>query len=1103
MRKILLITLMMIFLSSSAYSLLDSAIVYTPLDIDFTDDSGNAMDGTAYGNTYIHATNLLGGGSAYFDGVNDGVDWTANDFEPSVGAVSVWVKSTINYGMIYSRERMKIGFGAIEGCHSGTQANNGEVMSVLYDGGGWRCTAYASTINDDAWHHIVYSWDGTTNFLYIDNVLRDTVASSNPAFLSGVPRLGLLTGDTEDYTGYIDEFGIWDVNLTAGNVSSLWNGGSGYNPYTSADNPPTITMDVPTNGNHLNDTPDIRFAITIGNENATQPTNCSIYVEAVLRITHNNKFNGSQVDYNYTSLAEGNRTWYSTCTDTAGTTTSANYTLIVDRTAPFITTNTIQTDNSTVFDKRLTNFTITDNLTDLYLYSFIMQINSTGGVNKHTNTSTNLSATSYAFNTPIDISGWSTGNYILYLRSGDDFANLNTNTSTYQFNVKANSDPNITSTTPATQYFNTYVGSNINFITAATDADGEPINYTYYFNNSLNNTGASYTFVVPNVTGEYNITVFATDNNSFNDSYIWTLNISAAPPYMLVDLKSLWDDTALDTFDIYLTNPIAYFNDSGLGTITTNLTTSSNTWHNITFVKPGYFNVTYLVNPSINASVTGYVYQNIINFTCFDIINNSINCTNPYYVDNGTQNITVSAPGYYDLVTEQTLTGLQNTTINLSGFYTTLLNITAVKYGGGAINNFTINTTGISNYYNVSTSTLTGLVQVGLINGTYTILIDAEGYAVDEINITIENISQAYEFTLFTTNSISFTFKDEVTKNLIDFETIHIELISDLFASNYSTSNGTLYVDLLSPTLYSMRYWGTSYNQKFYYFDLQNRSHTNLTLYLSNSTTSENITVTIYDEVNNLLEDAYVKVLRYDIVSNSYLQQEIIKTNFEGIAKFRGYIGTEYYKFIVEYPYGSVKKETSPSYLYSNTLSIQIETGEGIAETFYNRNDVTYSLTFNSNTNNFRYTFTDVNNIISQGCLKIYELSGLEYISYSSTCISGATGTILINVSNATGASYNAKAYVYWGSDEDFLYNLLHSFPEAFEDNKALRLFLVSFLVIAFSFIAIWSLPLALFLAPLPLTITSIINLINFKLEYAIGLQIIGILLAVMIYKRS
>jgi len=376
-------------------------------------------------------------------------------------------------------------------------------------------------------------------------------------------------------------------------------------------------------------------------------------------------------------------------------------------------------------------------------------------------------------------------------------------------------------------------------------------------------------------------------------------------------------------------------------------------------------------------------------------------------------------------------------------------------------------------------------------------------FAESQINLTTNVSTQNYNFIVYTTNSINFTFKDEETNIIINYTTVNYELIGDYFAQNYSTMTGYSYIDLITPDAYTIRYQATGYQQRLYYFQLINRTTNKLTLYLLNSSSIDSqVTIKIVDQSDNPLEDYFVKVLKYNIDTNSYETIEILQTNFEGETTSNIVLNTEFYQFIIENSLHEVVKITSPTYITKTSLTIPVQLGEEVAVNFHNEQDVTDDLTFNNDTNNFRYTFTDSNNIMTQACLYVYKTSVTGDIIQNYTCISSSSGTILIGITPLNFTTYRADAYIYFETQESFRGSYFQSYTgtNSFGD---MGLLLVFILIITFAMIGIWSPVVALVLIPMPLFLGKFIGAIDMGIGVIISLQVVFIILAYVVGNKG
>ena len=490
-----------------------------------------------------------------------------------------------------------------------------------------------------------------------------------------------------------------------------------------------------------------------------------------------------------------------------------------------------------------------------------------------------------------------------------------------------------------------------------------------------------------------------------------------------------------------------------------------------------------IINFSITNNVTG---DQVSDWTLFNGSTILLNTTL------GSEIVTNLVEGEYNDITlksnsgvflDKTLSGfnisaLDNKTINFS-ILTANLNITVYDHNNNPVNNFTASITNLNNTHSLSSNTTNGEIIFDVIDlDIYEVVIDAEELSLfnNSANITINGLTKI-NFTLYTTNSIKFYFKYENNESLIT-ENVAVEIIGNINSYNYTTSNSSLYVDLLSPDDYIVRSNALGFLENFYYFELNNRSYNEINIYLISNSTGQEVTCVVYDEVNNLVEDVYIKVLKYYSNSNHYKVVSYGKTNFEGEARINIEKGEEYYKFMLYYPLSILKEETNPTYIYpdTETLNFQINLGEVIANNYFNTFNSVYSLTFNNNTNNFRLVFSDTNGLSSQYCLYVYKLYSSSETLINYNCLESSAGTILINITPTNGSTYLSKAFVYYGSNKNFLDSLTAYFP--IENNNPLWLFLVIILTMVFALSSVWNIKAALFLTPIPLFLTSIIGMI-------------------------
>lgn len=215
----------------------------------FDESSGNAADSvgtntlTNVGTTAFAAALINNGGdfgsansTKYFD--------KATDFGVDGGNVSMnfWFKMQTEIGSgVYSLYYLDM-----------TPSNTRYRVEYDYNGGTRRITwyratpgnggtdknvSYTVTLGTANWHMITYTYDGTTLLGYVDGVQQATIAASGSGSigLSDIFTVGAYTGGGGYTSGYVDEGGVWSRALTGAEITSLYNGGAGFQyPFVAA-----------------------------------------------------------------------------------------------------------------------------------------------------------------------------------------------------------------------------------------------------------------------------------------------------------------------------------------------------------------------------------------------------------------------------------------------------------------------------------------------------------------------------------------------------------------------------------------------------------------------------------------------------------------------------------------------------------------------------------------------------------------------------------------------------------------------------------------------------------------------------------------------------
>ena len=244
----------------------DFLAVYHMENINAVDSTSFSRDAVAVGDTPVVTSGLIGsavqildnGGSDYLD-LQDDLTELDGLTEMSVAA---WVNVTddTNDDVIFARG----GSGDAELIWDnigGTTHNDTWTFNVGSTGGGNRVDAAPTGISvGDTWQQVVGTLSGSTRYIYVDGLLRNTTAGGSTPLRSntGGTFIGYWAGSTAfDYDGLIDEYRISRTERSASwiaaehnnmsdttNFYSVVSGGSGSAARIFADANTTVAGDV-------------------------------------------------------------------------------------------------------------------------------------------------------------------------------------------------------------------------------------------------------------------------------------------------------------------------------------------------------------------------------------------------------------------------------------------------------------------------------------------------------------------------------------------------------------------------------------------------------------------------------------------------------------------------------------------------------------------------------------------------------------------------------------------------------------------------------------------------------------------------------------------
>ena len=170
------------------------------------------------------------GGALHFDGVNDVVRDDDLAIPTQAITYAFWFKPDVNlgpgsgrddflYGRGYSRPHLTFDRDGGDGKIGMYVSKSGSTGDIKSNQNQW---------NSSLWHHIVFTFDGSTYKMYINGDLESSYYYPGAHVYGEGYRIGAAT-DTglQGFDGMMDDFAIWNNALTQTEVSDIYLNGIG------------------------------------------------------------------------------------------------------------------------------------------------------------------------------------------------------------------------------------------------------------------------------------------------------------------------------------------------------------------------------------------------------------------------------------------------------------------------------------------------------------------------------------------------------------------------------------------------------------------------------------------------------------------------------------------------------------------------------------------------------------------------------------------------------------------------------------------------------------------------------------------------------------
>ena len=288
--------------------------------------------------------------------------------------------------------------------------------------------------------------------------------------------------------------------------------------------------------------------------------------------------------------------------------------------------------------------------------------------------------------------------------------------------------------------------------------------------------------------------------------------------------------------------------------------------------------------------------------------------------------------------------------------------------------------------------------------------------------------------------------------------------------------------------------WGTSNFNYFFDNTIFNNITKNLKLYTSDGTTI--VTFTVIDENAEGVENAYIKVQKYDVGTDTYKTVEVLRTDADGEAIANIILNTIWYRFIVEYN-NIVYLTDGPLKMTATTRTFPIN----LITDFYDRFTIVRGITIinctytNRTPFNFKFQYNDPSNSILMGCLKVINRTTLGDAEVATTCVEQYSSTILIPIGNPVNYSgtFIGKCYVIFPDGETYpLDSYTISFGGAYVVYSKEGVWWGILIIVTLFMVGIWNPAAAIVFGTIGVVFTNAIGLFEMNMGWIIGLIIVA-----------
>ena len=388
----------------------------------------------------------------------------------------------------------------------------------------WR-SGLGTAISPGQWYHFVGTNDGAKNYFYKDGSLVGTNAGGSFTSTANTLFLGARANTPDKfYDGKLDEIGFWARNITAEEVTQLYNGGAGISFISTF--PASVILNSPIN--HFNTTnPLINFNSTV----TTFSLNLDNVTLFINDVGNDTNVSGTEGEYIFTkSFTEQTSTWLIEGCNVNSCTNSSSRSFTFDISSPILNiTSPTEIVNYHLINANLSiNWTVSDITIDTCILEF-EEVNKT--------------VTCIDNSTEINITNSINKSVIFY--ANDTFGNVNSTSRSWNYTVFENSRSFSTSTLEGTtELFKLNYSIDSNFQTSKIDLIYNGTKNSAIVISSAGLVTATNNLLIPQTSSEVNVSFF------WNITLTNGLVINTTTSNQTIGILSL-DDCSTNTNLIY------------------------------------------------------------------------------------------------------------------------------------------------------------------------------------------------------------------------------------------------------------------------------------------------------------------------------------------------------------------------------------------------------------------------------------------------------------------------------------------------------------------------------------------------------------------------